>query len=87
MGDAIYGRQESCDRAGTATREIARFVRHIWVALAAALLVSSGFVANAQQRSQEQLRAELSSLAWQTYPAVGVIRNEAQIQLPTIFAS
>ena len=61
-------------------REIAGFVRCLRVVVAAATLVTIGFVANAQQRSQEELWKEMNSLAWQTYPAVGVIGNEAQIR-------
>ena len=58
---------------------IPRFI--VGVALAAAILGTTGFAVNAQQDSQEQLRREINSLAWQNYPAVGVIGDKAQIRL------
>jgi uncharacterized membrane-anchored protein len=58
--------------------------RLVWpfqIALAAVIILWSSAFASAQQRSQEELWREINSLAWQTYPAVGVIGTEAQIRL------
>jgi uncharacterized membrane-anchored protein len=62
-------------------RGIARFAGHIRVLFVAAILVTIGFVANAQQQSQEELWKKMTSLAWQAYPTVGVVGSEAKIQL------
>jgi uncharacterized membrane-anchored protein len=69
--------------APTGTPDIRRLRRagHLLITLAAVILFASSVVAHAQQRSEEELWKEINSLAWQNYPAVGVIGNEAQIRL------
>jgi uncharacterized membrane-anchored protein len=58
-----------------------RIVRHIQAAFAVFTLITIGFVANAQEKSQEPFWKEINSLSWQTYPTIGIIGNEAQIRL------
>jgi uncharacterized membrane-anchored protein len=54
---------------------------YLLIALATLILFASNLVVHAQQRSQEEVWKEINSLAWQNYPAVGVIGNDAQIRL------
>ena len=66
---------------GTPDNRRLRRAGHLLITLPAVILFASSVVAHAQQRSQEELWKEINSLAWQNYPAVGVIGNEAQIRL------
>ncbi len=49
---------------------------------AAAIVLMTTIIAHAQQqRSPEEILREMNSLGWQTYPAIGMIGNQAQIRL------
>src|SRR5712692_5311947 len=51
-------------------------------ASAAARVLMTTIIAHAQQqRSPEEILREMNSLGWQTYPAIGMIGNQAQIRL------
>jgi hypothetical protein len=66
---------------GTAESRRQRRAGYLLIALAALILFASSLVAHAQQSSQKEVWKEINSLAWQSYPAVGVIGNEANIRL------
>jgi uncharacterized membrane-anchored protein len=54
-----------------------------WVAIAALFIFAASATAQTQQRSPEEIRKEVNSLAWQSYPAVGLIGGRAEISLGT----
>jgi uncharacterized membrane-anchored protein len=64
----------------------ARFQRRpaldrLYVAIAALVILTASATAQTPQRSAEEIQKEVASLAWQTYPAVGLIGSQAQISL------